>query len=128
MIYTTDAKTPTKNIPVPEAERKQLVLTDDEVLNLAKQVMTIEEHYSEKKGKFCPMDTEWAKDGRTGELFIVQARPETVHSNADVNVLRTYELQEQGKILIEGKAVGEKIGSGNAHVIKSVADIGQFKK
>ncbi len=127
MIYTSDAKTPTKNVPVPEEDRKRLVLTDDEVLNLSRQVMIIEEHYSQKKGKFCPMDTEWAKDGRTGELFIVQARPETVHSNTDANVLKTYELQEQGPLLIEGRAVGEMIGSGKAHVIKNVSDIGQFK-
>jgi pyruvate,water dikinase len=73
------------------------------------------------------MDTEWAKDGKTGELFIVQARPETVHSNQDANVLKTYELQGTGKVLIEGRAVGEKIGSGKAHIIKNVADIGEFK-
>ena len=127
MIYTNDAKTPTKNVQVPLADRKKLVLTDDEVLNLAKQVMIIEDHYSEKKGKFCPMDTEWAKDGKTGELFIVQARPETVHSNQDANVLKTYELQGTGKVLIEGRAVGEKIGSGKAHIIKNVADIGEFR-
>lgn len=127
MIYTTDSKTPTKNVPVAEADRKKLVLTDDEVLNLAKQVMIIEDHYSAKKGKFCPMDTEWAKDGKTGELFIVQARPETIHSNADHNILRSYELQGIGKVLIEGRSVGEKIGSGKAHIIKDVHDIGQFK-
>lgn len=73
------------------------------------------------------MDTEWAKDGKTGELFIVQARPETVHSNQDTNVLKTYELQGTGKVLIEGRAVGEKIGSGKAHIIKDVADIGEFR-
>ena len=127
MIYTNDSSSPTKNIPVPEADRKKLVLTDDEVLNLAKQVLIIEDHYSEKKWKFCPMDTEWAKDGKTGELFIVQARPETVHSNQDTNVLKTYELQGTGKVLIEGRAVGEKIGSGKAHIIKDVADIGEFR-
>lgn len=127
MIYTNDSRTPTKNIPVPAADRKKLVLTDDEVLNLAKQVLVIEDHYSEKKWKFCPMDTEWAKDGKTGELFIVQARPETVHSNQDANVLKTYELQGKWKVLIEGRAVGEKIGNGKAHVIKDVADIGEFK-
>lgn len=127
MIYTNDSRTPTKNIPVPAADRKKLVLTDDEVLNLAKQVLIIEDHYSEKKWKFCPMDTEWAKDGKTGELFIVQARPETVHSNQDANVLKTYELQGKWKVLIEGRAVGEKIGNGKAHVIKDVADIGEFK-
>ena len=127
MIYTTDSKTPTKNIPVPAEDRRKLVLTDDEVINLAKQVMTIEEHYSEKKWKFCPMDTEWAKDGKTGELFIVQARPETVHSNQDMSKLKTYELQWTGKVIIEGRSVGEKIGSGKAHVIKNVADIGEFK-
>ena len=128
MIYSNSGVSPTKNISVPEADRKKLTLTDDEVLNLAKQVVIIEDHYSKKKWKFCPMDTEWAKDGKTGELFIVQARPETVHSNTDMSVLKTYELEKKGEIIVQGRSVGEKIGAGKANVIKDVADINKFKK
>ena len=128
MIYSSSDKSPTKNVAVPDADRKKMTLTDDEVMNLAKQVLIIEDHYSQKKWKFCPMDTEWAKDGKTGELFIVQARPETVHSNTDMSVLRTYELEKKWEVLIQGRSVGEKIGSGKANVIKDVADINKFKK
>ena len=128
MIYSSSDKSPTKNVAVPEADRKKLTLTDDEVMNLAKQVVIIEDHYSKKKWKFCPMDTEWAKDWKTGELFIVQARPETVHSNTDMSVLKTYELKKKGEIIVQGRSVGEKIGAGKANVIKDVADINKFKK
>jgi len=128
MIYSSSDKSPTKNVAVPEADRKKMTLTDDEVINLAKQVVIIEDHYSKKKWKFCPMDTEWAKDGKTGELFIVQARPETVHSNTDMSVLKTYELEKKWEIIVQGRSVGEKIGAGKANVIKDVADINKFKK
>ena len=128
MIYSNSGVSPTKNISVPEADRKKLTLTDDEVINLAKQVVIIEDHYSKKKWKFCPMDTEWAKDGKTGELFIVQARPETVHSNTDMSVLKTYELEKKWEVIVQGRSVGEKIGAGKANVIKDVADINKFKK
>ena len=128
MIYSSSDKTPTKNISVPEADRKKMTLTDDEVMNLAKQVLIIEDHYSQKKGKFCPMDTEWAKDGKTWELFIVQARPETVHSNTDMSVLKTYELEKKWEVLIQWRSVVEKIGAGKANVIKNVSDINKFKK
>ena len=128
MIYSSSDKTPTKNISVPEADRKKMTLTDDEVMNLAKQVLIIEDHYSQKKWKFCPMDTEWAKDGKTWELFIVQARPETVHSNTDMSVLKTYELEKKWEVLIQWRSVGEKIGAGKANVIKNVSDINKFKK
>ena len=128
MIYSNSGVAPTKNISVPEADRKKLTLTDDEVMNLAKQVVIIEDHYSKKKWKFCPMDTEWAKDGKTGALFIVQARPETVHSNTDMSVLKTYELEKKWEVIVQGRSVGEKIGAGKANVIKDVADINKFKK
>ena len=128
MIYSSSDKSPTKNVAVPDADRKKMTLTDDEVMNLAKQVLIIEDHYSQKKWKFCPMDTEWAKDGKTGELFIVQARPETVHSNTDMSVLKTYELEKKWEVIVQWRSVGEKIGSGKANVIKDVADINKFKK
>ena len=80
-----------------------------------------------KAKKFKPMDMEWAKDGITGELFIVQARPETVQSQRNFNILEEYFLKEKGTVLITGLSVGTKIGTGKAHVIKSADDIGNFK-
>ncbi len=130
MIYSQGgSKVSTKNIETPQYQREQFILTDDEILTLAKWGVIIEEHYSKKAGHFKPMDTEWAKDGKTGQLFIVQARPETVQSRQDKSVLETYILkQKSDTILTSGLSVGAKIGSGKAHVIKSVHDIGQFKK
>ncbi len=128
MIYTHDSKHPTKNVDVSESDRKVYCINNDEVLELAKMAQIIEDHYSEKVGKFKPMDMEWAKDGITNELFIVQARPETVQSQKDQNVLYTYKLNGQGEILISGKSVGSKIGSGTARIIKEVHNIHDFKK
>jgi pyruvate,water dikinase len=128
MIYTQDQKRPTKNIDVPLEDRKKFVLTDNEILELAKMACTIEDHYSEKKGKFTPMDMEWAKDGITNEIFIVQARPETVHSQKDRSKLKEYILEEKGQAIVEGKSVGEKIGQGKAHIIKDSHMINQFQK
>ncbi|MGV8151618.1 MAG: phosphoenolpyruvate synthase [Candidatus Nanoarchaeia archaeon] len=128
MIYTTDQKTPTKNVEVPVEDQKKFVLTDDEILALAKMGQTIEDHYSEKRNKFTPMDMEWAKDGITNKLYIVQARPETVHSQKDHSKLKEYKLQEKGELIVPGKSVGQKIGAGTAHVIKDAHQINQFKK
>jgi len=108
--------------PVTPEEQKRFVISDDEILKLAEWACIIEEHY----GK--PMDIEWAKDGETGELYIVQARPETVHSQKDVATLQTYVLEEKGNILAEGEAVGSKIGQGEVNVIKDAKDIGRFQK
>ncbi|MEA3513878.1 MAG: phosphoenolpyruvate synthase [Nanoarchaeota archaeon] len=128
MIYSDNPAKPTKNVPVAEKERKKFVLDEDDILMLAKWACVIEDHYSKKAGYFKPMDMEWAKDGITKQLFIVQARPETVQSQKDLNVLETYKLMEKGKILTTGNSVGEKIGQGPAHVIKDVKDIAKFKK
>ncbi|NLW81871.1 MAG: phosphoenolpyruvate synthase [Desulfovibrionales bacterium] len=128
MIYTTDAKAPTKNVAVPEEDRRRLVLNDDEVVALARMACTIEEHYSGHRGQFTPMDIEWAKDGQTGELFIVQARPETVHSLKDRAKLRKYVLQGKGEVLVQGQSVGELIGQGSVQVIKSAQMIQSFRK
>lgn len=128
MIYTTDAKAPTKNVAVPEEDRRRLVLSDDEVVALARMACTIEEHYSAHRGQFTPMDIEWAKDGQTGELFIVQARPETVHSLKDLAVLKKYVLLEKGETLVQGQSVGELIGQGPVQVIKSAQMIHTFRK
>jgi pyruvate, water dikinase len=128
MIYAEGGNKTVKNIDVPQSERKKFCISDEEVLILAKWAQQIEDHYSNLAGHFKPMDMEWAKDGQSGQLFIVQARPETVQSRKDSAVLETHVLLETGKILVAGKSVGEKIGTGPVHVIKNVKDIGQFKK
>lgn len=128
MIYSTDTKSPTKNIDVPQQDRDRFCLSDDEVLTLAEWAAIIEDHYTQRRGTYTPMDMEWAKDGQTGDLFIVQARPETVHSQKDRNTLETFVLKEQGDIISQGASVGEKIGSGAAHVIKDVHNINDFKE
>jgi pyruvate,water dikinase len=127
MVYTADAKQPTKNVAVPEADRKRLVLMDSEVLELARMACTIEDHYSAKSGFHKPMDIEWAKDGLTGELYIVQARPETVHSQKDMSTLKKYVLTGSGEVLVTGKSVGELIGRGKANIIKDAQMIKNFR-
>lgn len=128
IIYSTEGIYPIKKIETPAVERKRFCLNDDEVLQLAKWAVIVEDHYSQKNGKWTPMDLEWAKDGETGELFIVQARPETVQSQRNRNVLQEYKISQKGKVLAKGKSVGSKIASGKAHVIHDVKDIGAFNK
>lgn len=129
IIYAKESATyaPIKKIDTSSEERKQFCLSDDDVLQLAKWAALIEEHYTLKNKKWTPMDIEWAKDGLTGELFIVQARPETVQSQKNRAILEEYKVVEKGKILTTGKSVGNKIAQGRAHVIKSVKDISLFK-
>jgi pyruvate,water dikinase len=113
----------TKNITTTKKERENFVLTDDEILQLAKYALIVEEHYKRE------MDMEWAKDGKDGKLYIVQARPETVQSKKNLKVLEEYVLEQKNpKVLITGLSVGSKIGSGKAHKIMDAKDIGQFKK
>ena len=107
---------------VPERDRQRFVLDDKDIITLAKWACIIEDHY----GK--PMDIEWAKDGITGELYIVQARPETVHAAKTENVLETYVLEERGEVVIKGEAVGHKIGKGAVKVLESAFEISEFKK
>ncbi len=128
MVYTRDQKQSTKNVEVSPADRNRFVLQDDEILDLARMAITIEDHYSKKRQTFTPMDTEWAKDGNTGELYIVQARPETVHSQKDRSTLEEYVMKERGATIVTGKSVGEKIGQGVSHVINSVDQISRFEK
>ncbi|MDP1709293.1 MAG: PEP-utilizing enzyme, partial [Candidatus Komeilibacteria bacterium] len=101
---------------------KKMVLTDVEILELARYGLIIEEHYKR------PMDIEWAKDGQDGKLYIVQARPETVQSQRNVHELLEYAIKERGQILARGQAVGSKIGVGILHVIKDVSDLADFKR
>jgi pyruvate,water dikinase len=102
-------------------EQRQFALNDDEILTLARWACIIEEHYG------VPMDIEWAKDGTNGELFVVQARPETVHSQVDLTSLRTYVLEERGRLLARGEPVGTKIGQGEVHVIEDSSEIQEFR-
>jgi pyruvate,water dikinase len=118
----------TEIVPVPQEDCERFCLSDDEILQLARWTAIIEDHYSAEAGYFKPMDIEWGKDGRTGDLFILQARPETVQSQKDVNVLETYVLLESRDPLVTGTSVGARIGSGPVQVIKSVEEIKNFKK
>jgi len=118
----------TETKPVPKAQRRVYCITDDEIITLAKWACIIEDHYSAEAGYFKPMDIEWGRDGKTGELFILQARPETVQSQKDVNVLESYVLLEKKAPLVTGTSVGSKIGAGPVNVIASASDIKNFKK
>ena len=129
MIYETDANAeePVKNIDTTPEERGVFVVSDEEIVKLAEWACIIEEHYGKA------MDIEWAKDGDgknvgTGELFIVQARPETVHSQVNKKVMETYVLKEKGNVIVQGQAVGTKIGQGVANVIENAQNIHDFKK
>ncbi|NCQ03629.1 MAG: phosphoenolpyruvate synthase, partial [Cyanobacteria bacterium] len=127
MVYDLGGGKQVKNVPVSESERLQYSITDEEALTLARWACIIEDHYSEKRGQNSPMDIEWAKDGQTGQLFIVQARPETVQSQKSSSILRDYKLKGTSEVLITGRAVGEMIGQGLARVILNVHQIGEFK-
>ncbi len=118
----------TKNIDTPIEKRMKFALNDDEVLQLADWAIKIEEHYSEVRNTYSPMDMEWAKDGVDGKLYMVQARPETVHSQEKATQFEIYKLLEKGKIILSGNAVGEKIGAGKVTVLKSMAEADKFNK
>ncbi|MEG4419100.1 phosphoenolpyruvate synthase [Microcoleus sp. LAD1_D5] len=127
MVYDIGGSKYTKNVSVIAAEKNKFAIQDDEILQLAKWAVIIEEHYSKVRGTYTPMDIEWAKDGNTGELFIVQARPETVQSQKSAKVLRNYKLQGSSAVLAKGRAVGESIGQGKARVILDVHRIAEFQ-
>jgi pyruvate,water dikinase len=128
MIYMVEGEGSTKNVPVSAHEKADFILSDEEIILLAQWGVRIEEHYSKKAGYHMPMDIEWAKDGITEQLFVLQARPETVKSQGERNVLETYVLKEKGEALVRGKSVGEKIGAGPINVISSAKEIERFKK
>jgi len=116
-------------VEVSDEDQERLCINDDEVEQLAKWALEIEKHFSTKHGHYQPMDMEWAKDGKTGQLYIVQARPETVVSTRDKNVFVEHKLTgEPGEVLTAGTAVGTKIATGKVRVIQDVANIGDFQE
>ena len=128
MLYGKgNSKVLTRNVDVPELDRRRFCITDEEAMILAGYAITIEDHYSKKAGKARPMDIEWAKDGKTGDLFIVQARPETVESQKAMDVLEIYHLDGSGPVLARGNSVGGKIATGKAHIISDIAYLSSFK-
>jgi pyruvate,water dikinase len=117
-----------KNVPVPPNDRVRFAIDEEEILQLARWACQIEDHYSKKRGVYTPMDMEWAKDGRTGELFILQARPETVQSQKQQDVLESYELQEHSRVLASGRSVGEKIAVGPVRIVTSVQQLHEVRE
>jgi len=120
MVHARGATPPVRNVPTSQAERESFVLSDGEILDLARQAAAIEDHYG------LPMDMEWAKDGLNGLIYIVQARPETVQARADAHALRSYRLTAKGARLLDGLSVGEAIATGEVCLLKSAAEIGRF--
>ncbi len=128
MVYASgQTKNTTRNERVPDPQRSRYCIDDEEVLELAGYALTIEQHYSQQAGHSKPMDMEWAKDGLDGQLYIVQARPETVASQQQGNILEQYHLDGEGEILTRGYAVGTKIGQGIARHIPDVAHLHEFQ-
>lgn len=128
LVYDIGGGRMVRNIPVPVDDRRRYAIDDDDILQLARWGCVIEEHYSAKRGHPTPMDIEWAKDGQTGELFIVQARPETVQARKAVDTLEHFRLREHGRVLATGRSVGERIGQGTARVIKDAQGLAQFRE
>ncbi len=129
LVYARDSAAgfSTRNVPVPEDERRRFALSDDDILELARFAVRIEAHYSQLAGQPMPMDIEWAKDGQSGELFIVQARPETVRARESVNDYEVYRLVARGAELARGKSVGRKVAAGRARVIHKVSDMHELE-
>ncbi len=122
LIYATGGTSQTQSVVVAENDRLRFVLNNEEIMQLAKWAVIIEEHYQR------PMDMEWAKDGRTGQLFIVQARPETVTSQENKNLLIEYIIKDKPRSILVGQSVGKKVGQGPVNIIKNVEQLGNFKK
>ncbi|WP_049621478.1 phosphoenolpyruvate synthase [Frateuria defendens] len=121
MVYSDQPGERVKIEETPAADRGRFCITDEDVQELSRQALTIEQHYGR------PMDIEWAKDGHTGKLYIVQARPETVKSRAHATQLERFHLRQKGKVLAEGRAIGQKIGAGKARLVKSLDQMNQFQ-
>ncbi|BBC03021.1 MULTISPECIES: phosphoenolpyruvate synthase [Bradyrhizobium] len=126
MVYAKGRST-TRNVTTSKAAREQFCIDDKDVLELARCAIVVEKHYSERAGAPTPMDVEWAKDGNTGGLYIIQARPETVASRRGPEALESYVLQSTGKVVAAGRAVGEKIAAGRIRLIRTERDLRAFK-
>jgi pyruvate, water dikinase len=120
MIYAKDGERPTRNVPTSKAERTAFVLTDPDILTLARWACVIEDHYG------CPMDMEWAKDGDNGELFVVQARPETVQSRRGASAFQSYRIRSKGRMLVSGLSVGDAVVTGRVCLIENPRAIDRF--
>ena len=128
MVYATGSpRHTTRNVPTSDEERGRFCISDAEVLTLADYAIRIEKHYSARAGKPRPMDMEWAKDGRDGQLYMVQARPETVTSQRSGSLLEIYRLEGGDKVLASGRSVGEKVASGVVRVVTNVAHLSEFR-
>jgi pyruvate,water dikinase len=128
LVYDIGGGKMVKNIPVSADDRLRFAISDDEVLRLAHWACLIEDHYSHKHGHYMPMDMEWAKDGHSGELFIVQARPETVQSQKQFDTLEVYRLKEKARVLAQGRSIGEKIAQGPVRIVRSVKNLQEVRK
>ncbi len=122
LIYSFNKQKSTKNLLTPKAERQKFVLSDSEILQLAKWGVEIEKYFNK------PMDIEWAKDGNDKKIYIVQARPETVHSQKNQNIFEEYTLLAKSKVILKGLSVGNKIGSGQVRIVKNPAELSRFKQ
>ncbi|HLG57572.1 MAG TPA: phosphoenolpyruvate synthase [Vicinamibacterales bacterium] len=127
LVYDEGGSRAVKAVPVPSGDRARCALNDAEILTLARWGCAIEDHYSRAYGHPTPMDIEWAKDGRSGDLFIVQARPETVHGRTAVLTLEQYRLRTRGRVLVTGRSVGGKIATGRVRVIPDAAGLRLFQ-
>ncbi|MGB1907158.1 MAG: phosphoenolpyruvate synthase, partial [Spongiibacter sp.] len=124
MVYGSEASAgkSVETVEVPEADRSEFCITDEEVMSLARQALIIEKHYGR------PMDIEWARDGDDGKLYIVQARPETVKSRESANMMERYLLKEKGNVLCEGRSIGQRIGAGPVRVIENLAQMDEVQQ
>ena len=120
MVYAGEGERPTRNVPTSKAERGKFVLSDGEILTLGRWACTIENHYG------CPMDMEWAKDGESGKLFIVQARPETVQSRREAGAFKLFRVKSKGRVLASGLSIGEAVATGRVCLIESPRSIDRF--
>ncbi|HET6837515.1 MAG TPA: phosphoenolpyruvate synthase, partial [Gemmatimonadales bacterium] len=126
LVYADESAKAVKEVRVPGRDRLRAALSDDNVLTLAQWAVAIEDHYSERAGRPTPMDIEWAEDGRTGELFILQARPETVHSLAPRPTLEFFRRTGEGQVLLTGRSVGNRVASGRVRIIHSPDELASF--
>ncbi|MEX1183183.1 MAG: phosphoenolpyruvate synthase [Gemmatimonadota bacterium] len=123
LIYEQGGSRSTRSVPVPPADRGRAVLNDDDIMRLAEWACIVEDHYSSRRGEPTPMDMEWAKDGETGDLYLVQARPETVHSRRAPKLLERHRLVGAGEVIVTGRAVGDRIGRGKVRHVATVKDL-----